>query len=231
MMDQACYEDANGCKEWQEQVEAKNVCDAQTDCASCVSSNRLCLWNDEAGCFMASDFWGPEDLVVRYGETCSAAPTTAKITTTAEPKHGSNSRGFLKPSQDPLAKCMACVGTGRSWQAGECNPSSECIIADIGCFQDASGCKRWHEEHEAAVKCEAQNTCSSCLGSSSLCLWSPDSGCFIGSGFWGPPEAVFQQGDKCPENEAAPLERAEVLNEPVLMDVKESEELAMGLTA
>jgi len=254
MVDQACYEDANGCNEWQEQVGAGNVCKAQTDCTSCVSSNRLCLWSDGAGCLMGADFWGPEHLVVRYGETCSVspttaeittaaepehglssngtAPTTAKITTTAEPKLGSSSDGFLKPSREPLAECMACVGMGKSWQAGECNPSSECMIVDIGCFQDDSGCRLWHEEYEAASKCEAQKDCSSCLWSSNLCMWRPHSGCFVGSSFfWGPPEAMLRQGAKCPENVAAPLEMAEALKEPALMDVKESEKLTRGMPA
>jgi len=218
MMDQACYEDAVGCKHWQEQVEAKNVCEAQADCTSCVSSNPLCLWSGDAGCFMLADYWGPEHLVVRHGETCSVAPQTAEITTTAEPEHGSTSDGVLKPSREPLAECMACVGMGKSWQAGECNPSSYCMIADIGCFQDASGCRQWHEEHKAASTCEAQKDCSSCLGSNKLCKWHPHAGCFVGSDFfWGYERPVFQQGDKCPENGAASLERTEVLKESVLI--------------
>merc|ERR1719476_1314410 len=106
---------------------------------------------------------------------------------------------------------------GKSWQAGECNPSSECIIADIGCFQDASGCRRWHKEQQVASICEVQKECSSCLGSNKLCKWDPRSGCSLGSDLW-VPEAVFHQGEKCPEKEAASLERAGVLKETVLMD-------------
>lgn len=221
LMDQACYEDAKGCQQWEEQAEAENVCKVQKDCANCISSNQLCAWSEDAGCLMLADDWGLEHLVVKHGETCSPAPKAAEITTTFEPKHGSSSDGFLKPSREPLAECMACVGMGKSWQVGECNPSSECLIADAGCFQDASGCRRWHEEHEASLKCKAQKDCSSCLRSNNLCMWHPHSGCFIGSGFfWAPPEDVFQHGGKCPEDEATPLEREEVLKEHVLMDVK-----------
>jgi len=233
--DQACYQDANGCKqrkERKEKAEAENVCKDQADCTSCVSSNRLCLWNGDAGCFMIADYWGPEHLVVRHGETCSAVPKTAEIMTTAEPEHGSSSESFLKSSRELLATCMACVGMGKSWQAGECNPSSECMGARIGCFQDASGCRRWYEEHEAAPTCEAQKDCSSCLRSSNLCVWQPHSGCFVGAGFFlGPPEAVVQHGERCPENKAAPLERAEVLKEPALMDAKGSAGLTRERTA
>merc|ERR1712218_575120 len=108
-----------------------------------------------------------------------------------------------KPSADFLAECLACVRTGASWLAGECNFASKCMMKDKGCFQDASGCRRWQEDREAASKCEAQNDCSSCLGSNNKCAWYPNSGCFLGSAFfWEPPEGAVQQGGKCPGKEA-----------------------------
>jgi len=206
MTHRACYEDANGCEQWQEQVEAEHVCETQADCASCVSNNQLCFWSDDAGCFTGVGYLGPlKPSVVRQGETCSA-PKTAEIATTAEPKNRLSSNSFLKPSQDILAECVACVRTGASWLAGECNPLSKCMVEDKGCFQDALGCEKWHEERKAASKCEAQNDCASCLGSNNQCAWYPNAGCFLGSGFfWEPPEGAVQQGEKCPGNEAVTL--------------------------
>jgi len=211
MMDQACYEDAVGCKQWHAREVANSECDAQANCSSCTASNPLCLWSNDAGCFMGAEYWGPDNLVVRHGETCWAEPLKA-----VDPRDA-----FLKPSLDPLAECMACVEISRSWQAGECNPSSECMIADSGCFQDALGCRRWHEEQEASSKCPVQKDCSSCLGSNSLCMWHPDSGCFVGSTIWGPEKAVFQNGDKCPEDKTLALASAEVLQERMLRAVKD----------
>jgi len=182
MIDQACYEDANGCKQWQEQVEAEKVCQTHADCASCVSNSQLCFWSDDAGCFTGVGYMGPsKPMVVRQGGTCSAAPKTAEVTPAAAPKNRSSSNrsnSFLKPSQDILAECVACVRTGASWLAGECNPLSKCMVEDKGCFQDALGCEKWHEERKAASKCEAQNDCASCLGSNNQCAWYPNAGCF-----------------------------------------------------
>jgi len=220
MMNEACYDDAIGCKQWHEREEANSACNAQADCANCVASNRLCLWSDDAGCFMGADYWGPGHLVVRHGETCSAAPKTTEFLKAADPKPGSISDGFFKSPREPFSECMMCVEMGKSWQAGGCNPSLECMVTDIGCFQDALGCKRWHQEQEAASKCTAQKDCSSCLGSNSLCVWRDDSGCFTGSGLWGPPEGVFQNGDACPNDNTLPLSRAELPRESALMALK-----------
>mmetsp|Transcript_114998 Transcript_114998/g.223415 ORF Transcript_114998/g.223415 Transcript_114998/m.223415 type:complete len:337 (-) Transcript_114998:305-1315(-) len=216
MMDQACYENAVGCKQWQEQAEADKTCSTQTDCTSCVAANRLCLWSGDAGCFMGADYWGPEHLVVRHGEICPAAPKTADISTTVEAKHGSSSEGFLQTSREPLAKCLACVEMGKSWQGGEC--SSECMMADVGCFQDASGCRRWKQEHEVAAKCAAQRDCSSCLGSDRLCTWVRDSGCSMRSSFWVEGPSMFVNGEKCLEEKATPLANTEVMKELTLSE-------------
>eukprot|EP00419_Tripos_fusus_P066130 CAMPEP_0172928200 /NCGR_PEP_ID=MMETSP1075-20121228/217850_1 /TAXON_ID=2916 /ORGANISM="Ceratium fusus, Strain PA161109" /LENGTH=480 /DNA_ID=CAMNT_0013789479 /DNA_START=65 /DNA_END=1507 /DNA_ORIENTATION=+ len=360
MMDQACYENAVGCKQWQEQAEADKTCSTQTDCTSCVAANRLCLWSGDAGCFMGADYWGPEHLVVRHGEICPAAPKTADISTTVEAKHGSSSEGFLQTSREPLAKCLACVEMGKSWQGGECSSecmmaelaaskmlqvagggnknrklpqnaqlqlgassgkskpmltsraaprrtaqaalqaigfasgvatqavswvlviggpehlvvkhgeicpaaakttdisttaeakhgssskgflktsreplakclaciemgkswqggecSSECMMADVGCFQDASGCRRWKQEHEVAAKCAAQRDCSSCLGSDRLCTWVRDSGCSMRSSFWVEGPSMFVNGEKCLEEKATPLANTEVMKELTLSE-------------
>jgi len=224
-MDQACYEDVNGCNQWQEEAEAELVCKTHADCTSCISNNQGCLWNDDVGCFMLLHYDGPEHfLVVKHGEICSAERKTAETLTTVKPHPVSGAGGFLKPSWEPLAECVACVETGKSWQAGKCNPSLECID-DIGCFRDASGCRQWDEEQKAVSTCKAQKDCSSCLASNDLCMWQPHSGCFTGSNYWGLPEGVLKKGEECPEDEAAPLASAGLLKERVLMDRKRSEEL------
>jgi len=118
---------------------------------------------------------------------------------------------FLQVSQEALNHCVTCVETGRSWQAGQCNPSSACMIADMGCFQDAEGCEQWRQEEEAIPKCAAQNDCIRCLAID-LCMWQSNSGCFMGSDFWGPPETVIKEKERCQAPEVAT--HAESATEP-----------------
>mmetsp|Transcript_48305 Transcript_48305/g.137973 ORF Transcript_48305/g.137973 Transcript_48305/m.137973 type:complete len:147 (-) Transcript_48305:38-478(-) len=75
--------------------------------------------------------------------------------------------------------CEACVAASRSWQAGGCNPSADCVIADVGCFTDSAGCVKW-AQHEAARR--------ACEGS----------GCILGEGYWGPPDLVVGPNGTCP---------------------------------
>jgi len=169
--DAGCFTDLASCADWNAQQEASAACSSEGSCSGCLARNPLCTWlKDGSSCFMGANFWGSPDLVVQQGEVCPGAET-----------------------------CESCVSQNRSWQVGSCNPDSFCIVADAGCFRDLSSCADWNAQQEASTACSSQGSCSGCLARNPLCTWLLDgSSCFMGANFWGSPDMVVQQGQRCP---------------------------------
>jgi len=175
-----CFQSTYGCSQWFEEQEAAAQCHAQKNCSSCTNSNPLCAWKGDSGCIVAADYRGPLDFIIQHEQSCPAVPSVSSA------------------EQASLGECMRCVAMGKSWQAGGCNPTIACKVTDVGCFQDAEGCRQWREQAEASNRCNAQVECSRCLASHSLCRWSKDMGCLMSADYWGPPEAVVQREEQCP---------------------------------
>ena len=60
--------------------------------------------------------------------------------------------------------CAACVGAGRSWQVGACQPMwlGRCPVADAACYFDGAGCVRLAQEAVIEESCRARD-CAACL--------------------------------------------------------------------
>jgi len=98
--------------------------------------------------------------------------------------------GECKKSE--ASTCEACVATGRSWQ-GRCNPSSDCLIMDIGCYKSPKQCQVYNEQQAAVEKCKTIKDCSTCTNSAH-CGWDVTKGtCFMAA------NAFFGDYAKCPQ--------------------------------
>jgi hypothetical protein len=97
---------------------------------------------------------------------------------------------------EPLS-CKDCVAAGRSWQIGTCNPSADCMVMDVGCFQDSDSCATWDKQQAQSKVCPQKQDCKSCAETDG-CLWArTGKECFMGADYWGPPEDVSRTLDEC----------------------------------
>ena len=67
--------------------------------------------------------------------------------------------------------CVKCVRAGRAWQVGTCNPTRECTVADVGCYQTEELCLKWGEQQKAKETCKKQQRCSDCMRADNYCGW------------------------------------------------------------
>jgi hypothetical protein len=71
-MDYGCWQDAESCSAYAEEMRAIEVCDAKdiTECGGCLAAHKLCGWSD-GKCFMAANAW--MGGIVRSADECLTA--------------------------------------------------------------------------------------------------------------------------------------------------------------
>ena len=98
--------------------------------------------------------------------------------------------------------CLNCVRQGRSWQVGECNPSKECLVQDVGCHETEESCARWEAKQAAVKVCQNAKGCQECVDANSHCGWwvhsqgQDTARCFMKANYWGNPEKVVTKVDE-----------------------------------
>ena len=111
--------------------------------------------------------------------------------------------------------CVACVSRGMKFQDGaECD--SRCMIADLGCYDDAAGCDAYRQELLDRTICkEASSSCEDCQSAAKSCVWDVESGsCFEGSNMWmSNPTSFVRSGDVCPHSVTAASHCPEFVDE------------------
>ena len=97
--------------------------------------------------------------------------------------------------------CVKCVRAGRAWQVGNCNPTRECTVADVGCYQTEELCLKWGEQQKAKETCKKQQRCSDCMRADNYCGWWRKTGvCFMIADVWWDKEGELiksGQVDEC----------------------------------
>uniref|UniRef100_A0A7S4UBI2 PSI domain-containing protein n=1 Tax=Alexandrium monilatum TaxID=311494 RepID=A0A7S4UBI2_9DINO len=72
--DVPCFGSADGCRVNEEHKAASAVCRDMKDCRSCVPEKH-CAWRKlEMDCFMASNYWGPKDDIVKHQQVGECPP-------------------------------------------------------------------------------------------------------------------------------------------------------------
>ena len=96
-------------------------------------------------------------------------------------------------------KCLRCISSGSKYQESDmCE--SRCMIADIGCFSDTSGCDAYKKElvDREACKAASSSSCSVCMSAADSCVWDAETmSCFEGSNMWAMSEHFITSSEKC----------------------------------